>query len=417
VETIHVDYRLRARTFGVRGTGKALDLAFEAIQISSYIPKKHGRMKSILIILTAVFGSSDILLSQTTDPDSLFEPIWLDIGSYHNIYSSAGAKPASQTIPKGMEYPAIMRYSNHEMGNGFWVGVKDWTDPTGQDHPFYVSKIGPLLLKNRDSFPVLHRLVSRFEDSVVEVDGVVLDHKATPIDEIDFSLASDRMVHSYYNLPSGISVNQKVHAYSNTYHDNYHIISYNYCNTGNVNADDDIELPGQTLKGVYFFRTHRWSGNEQAAWNGRADQVWGRYTMYDAVGDGHENYPVDFTAQYSWIGHRIGSATSYDNFGEPLFSDHSDVVAEGDSVGRLSGATMAGRAVIHADRSGSDNSHDSDQPRTMSWIDPDVFYRDSGLPNDTLDAQQYYEYRILSEHVPKPDYAACNSTTNCSDSR
>ena len=182
-----------------------------------------------------------------------------------------------------------------------------------------------------------------------------------------------------------------------TYHDNYHIIEYDYCNTGNTDGDEEIELPNQTLHEVYFFRVHRWRGSEQAAWIGSGDQLWGRYTVHDVVGDGHEGYPVDFTAQYAWYGWDVHSShlAGYNNLGSALFTDDDVRVAEGDSVGRLAGPTMVGRSTIHAGRSTTDASYDRNQPTVIAWID-----NDEVLTGDDASHEDYYELGILSRENP-----------------
>ncbi len=364
-----------------------------------YVYSNDEIMKTSLYIAILTIGLPLCVHSQQIDPDSLFQPLWLDIGAYHNIYSSAGARPRNAGPARGMEYPAIQRHSSHEYGNGFWIGVKDWTDADGVLHPFHVVKIGPLSLRDRESYPIKHSLYGRYSDTLVEVDGVQSSNKEAVLDQIDPGLAADRAIHNIHNMPVGITTNRWIYAYTNPYHDNYHIIHYNYCNTGNIDGDEEIELENQSLQGVYFFRTHRWPGNEQATWNGAADQFWGRYTIYDVVGDGFDDYPVDFTAQYSWIGpDYFGPGI---NLGRPLTSDEHETVADGDSLGRLSSHTMAGRSLLHADVSPTDATHDIEQPRTMSWIDNDGFDRvDRSEPTP----QQYYQLRIQSDHFPNPGY-------------
>ena len=118
--------------------------------------------------------------------------------------------------------------------------------------------------------------------------------------------------------------------------------------------------------------------------------------MNDVVGDGHEAYPVDFTAQYAWAGFDA-ALTEYNNLGASLFTDshfcpeRQPCVAEGDSVGRLAGPTMMGRSTIHADRSTTDASYDRDQPTTMSWMD-----NDGPLTGDGASHEDYYELGILT---------------------
>jgi len=332
---------------------------------------------------------------------------WLDIGAYHEIYAESGAKKeGAPGLAEGMEYPAILRHSSHNRAKAFWIGVKNWTDPQGHFYPYYVSRIGPRSPGVEFTFPVLNNLIGRYEDNLVEVNGMPSFDNEAVLSAIDPGLAADRMLHNIHNMSVGITVDRKIYAYTNHFHDNYHIISYTYCNTGNTDGDWDIELPEQNLKEVYFFRIHRWRGNEQAAWQGSGGQVWGRYTMIDVVGDGHEEYPVDFTTQYMWYGWEPGSSAElgYNNLGSSIFSDETEYVAEGDSVGRLAGPTMIGRSTIHADRSTTDTSYDPDQPTTIGWIDNDEI-----LTADISSHEDYYELGILTRENPAryPECSTC----------
>lgn len=294
---------------------------------------------------------------------------WLDIGTYHHAYSESGARHWGAETPAGMEYPAILRHSGQTVANAFWIGIKDWKDPNGKHYPYYVANLGPNEAGAFHTYPIQNKLIGRYEDTVVEVNGELSFDKEAILEEVDPGLPADRMVHNVHNMSMGISVDRKMYAYTNEYHDNYHLIEYTYCNTGNTDDDEEIELPDQTLHDVIFYRINRWRGSEQAANVPGSAQMWGRYTLHDVVGDGHEEYPVDFTAQYAWKGWTIGglSPTASD-LGSPLFSDAHETVAPGDSIGRLSGATMMGQSVIHADRSASDASYDRGQPAYMGWI-------------------------------------------------
>ncbi|CAN0520346.1 unnamed protein product, partial [Laminaria digitata] len=297
---------------------------------------------------------------------------WLDIGAYHHAYSESGARHWGSQAPAGMEYPAIVRHSGHIISNAFWVGVKDWTDMESTYYPYYVARLGPNEPGSFYTYPIQNKLIGRYEDTVVSINGEPSFDNEAILDEIDPDMAADRMVHNIHNMSIGITVDRKIYAYTNEYHDNYHIIEYNYCNTGNTDDDEEIELPEQTLHDVIFYRTNRWRGVEQAgAATGWEQSVLGRYTVIDVVGDDHEEYPVDFTAQYAWAGWTFENEVGISKLGGPLFLDASRMVAPGDSIGRLSGATMVGRSVIHTDRSTTDSTYDKGQPTYIGWVDND----------------------------------------------
>ncbi len=328
---------------------------------------------------------------------------WLDIGAYHHAYTASGGYRDGSV---GMEYPAILRYAGHLRFGAFWVGVRDWTDTSGQEHPYFVARLGTragdAIPESAHTTSITNALIGRYEDTVVEVNGVPSFDKDAPLDEIDPDLAADRMVHSVNHLSMGIQVDRKAYAFTNEYHDNYHLIDYAFCNTGNVDADDEIELPDQTLQEVFFFYSSAWRGPEQVGNVQPRDNAWGRYTTYDVVGDGHELYPVDFTAQYAWVGWDLASyATNYDNFGKPMIEAGAfpHVSVPYDRIGRLAAATMPGRATLHADRSTTDPTYDRGQPSVMSYLD-----NDGNLNRDTETQAAYYRLGIVGPTLGNSEY-------------
>ena len=347
-------------------------------------------------LLASVFA---ILLLPQPAATQEFTGQWLDIGAYANQYLDSGV-----TAKDGMLYPALLRHSGHLYMQTFWLGVKDWTNPEGRQYPYYVAQIGWYGQDAGVVFPIQNKLIGRYEDTMVIVDGLQSFERDTALDEIDPDLPADRMIHNIFNTSLGITADRKIYAYAHPYHDNYHLIEYTYCNTGNTDRDENIELADQILNDVYFFRVHRWRGNEQAAWNGSGDarQWWGGFSMHDTVGDGHDVYPVDFTAQYMWMGRDHNGlfydGHAYSNLGAALMSLSpmgARMVAEGDTVGRLAGPTMVGRSTIHADLSPTNNAYDRGQPSTMSFIhnQGDFFTGDAGH-------EDIYELGILTFENP-----------------
>ncbi len=323
---------------------------------------------------------------------------WLDIGEYHHAYSPNGARKDEVTNTEGMDYPAIDEYSGHFRSKSFWIGVKDWTDEYGTHYPFYVGRVGGqagrLIPTSEQTASIKSELIGRYPDTVVEVNGQASYDHYEILDAIDPNLPADRMLHTVNNMSMGITVDRKVYAFTNAYHDNYHLIDYQYCNTGNTDGDAEIELPNQTLNDVIFFRAHAWRGHEQASWAAISGQAWARFMVHDVVGDGHAEYPVDFTAQYGWIGWSFGGFEAAPggiiDFGGPLVNDSHSMVAPGDSVGRLAAATMMGRMVLHADFSTTDTSYDRSQPSIMSWLNNDSNMHSDGQPHES-----YYRFGIL----------------------
>ena len=324
-----------------------------------------------------------------------FDPLWLDIGDLHNLYVPSGATVEGEMNNLGMQWPANLRLSGHTRSEAFWIGVKNWTDVEGEMHEYRVYTNGPRVV-DEDFVVMEHRLVSRWPETVVQVHGEFGGLNEQVVSDVDPELPADRMIVSRIRTALGIEVERKAYAFSNPYHDDYHIIERTFTNTGNINEDDDIELAGQRINDAYFFNIWRWTGRLEAANHSSAAQQWGKFNMIDVVGDGNQAYDVDFTAIYSWAGYDPEfSQNNWNNLGSPMI-EHQEFSAPNDTTGRLAGMSMQGLVVLHADNSSTDASYDPlIQPRTLGFMDMDEFVSASG---DL--AQDFYELGILSRENP-----------------
>lgn len=316
-----------------------------------------------------------------------FVTTWIDIGDFQDKYSQIGVIDESSN---DHDYPAMHRNSTQGRSEAFWIGAKNWTNPDGQQFEYFTSKIGPRDPGVDYAFPVEDKLIAKWEDTEVTVDGVLSFEKVAIVSEVDPSIPADRIMESTWNMDIGVTVNLRAYAFSNPFHDEYHIVEYTFTNSGNTDDDPEIELEGQTLDEALFFFVHRWRGSDQGAWVGDGGQVWGKYSMVDVVGDGHDTYPVDFTAYYLWKGFEP-NFTKWNNLGGPLLEQHW-AVAQGDTLGRMSGAYMDGEIVLYAPSSMDDPVYRRDvQPHTIGFMDQDEKLTALGSSH-----REYYEDGILT---------------------
>jgi hypothetical protein len=151
------------------------------------------------------------ILGVASNSYAQFSGFWLDIGEYHNVYSEGGARAEEEPgIPKGMNYPAILRESAHDWARAFWIGTKGWMNESGESFPYYVARIGPREVGIEFTTPVDTRIISRAEDTRVLVDGVHAFDKLADVDEVDASIASDRIIINQFNVDVGVSVTRRV---------------------------------------------------------------------------------------------------------------------------------------------------------------------------------------------------------------
>jgi len=156
-----------------------------------------------------------------------------------------------------------------------FLGTRDWTDTQGVTHNVKVSGHGQWETDDRHIMMptfdaegwTIHRYM-RYQPPAITVDGLRMDdpypynrsdHVAgdaeTPPDKIPGT--ADILIESWFKTDMGITVHQRVIAFAQKNHDDYQIFEWTFKNTGDVDLDDDIELPNQTLKDVYFLRQLR----------------------------------------------------------------------------------------------------------------------------------------------------------------
>lgn len=314
-------------------------------------------------LIMQLFGWTDAEEAQA----QRFQIKWLNVGDYQSYYSEGGVEPR-RNPRQGLQWPAIMPEAHHFVRKGMWIAVTDWEDPQGEQWEHKIAHVGPRVQGEDEVFPVEFKLVSRFEAPEVTVDGFQSFDKAVFIDEIDPTLKADRMIYTLLNTLQGITVERRVYAFGQEFHDDYHVWEYVLTNSGNVDEDEEIELPDQTLTGLYAGFLNKYTVNTGAHPVIGNGVLWGKNLITDVVGDGMENYDVDFRAMYSWHG-RIPEFTKYNNIGAPAWSDDSSSLVEGDSVGRLTAANFIGRVFLHEDQSATDKSDHPDQPSTMITYD------------------------------------------------
>jgi hypothetical protein len=309
-----------------------------------------------------------------------FKNVWMNAGSLHSWYSEIGSEleeggpVVSQQY--GMQWPAIYNYQDMQAARGMWIGAKDFTDEKGTYYPFKVVTIGPRNPQFYAAYPVKLQLISKFPPTNVFVDGNLSFQKNVEIDKVDKTLPYDRLIENVVNTQLGITMTRKIFQFSQQYHDNYIVYEYTFTNTGNTDADPEIELPNTTLKDVYFWFTYRNAINASSRYVIGNPTGWGINTMNDARGDGVKPDPANekFRAQFSWHGYYPGKDVPYDNIGGPIWSLNANAAIynnKADTVGRLGATQFIGTVTLYADKSATEKVDDPSQPRTTDYVNSD----------------------------------------------
>ncbi|MEW6512249.1 MAG: hypothetical protein AB1428_14965 [Bacteroidota bacterium] len=334
---------------------------------------------------------------------------WMSAGSLHNWFSSMGCeievgRSANADQQDGLQWPAWYPYQDMQAAKGLWLGVTNYTDAAGTNWPYKVVHVGPRVRGIGEFIPITFEMVSKYAPPEVMVDGNVSEGKTVENERVDPTQKPDRMIINVVNTAIGVTMTRKIMQFSNQYHDNYMIYDYTFTNTGNIDADPEIELPSQTITGLYVYYQYRYSVVADTRYVIGNPTSWGKNAMNDTRGDGFilpttgtEDTDDAVTVlgysaphmriQYVWHG-KFPPFTSYDNIGGPIWVPYYDPT---DTTGRLGAAQFVGHVTIHADASATDNSDDFSQPRTTSWEGSDE-------PN-TSNNDQFNLTRMTSEYT------------------
>ena len=325
-----------------------------------------------------------LLLFWGRSAQAQFANTWLGVGEMWHHYNAGGMESfgsAGTGGSDGLDYPAIIPYANHDRVKALYIGTRDFTDRDGNEYPFFVAHQGHLNDKPDQFFPQQLELVHRFERPQVTVDGRETSRKVFSVDRVDPDMKADGKIVNTTHTLTGVTVDRTVRAFSNEYHDNYHIIEYEFTNTGHTDGDGERDL-NQTLEDVYIYEFH-WptpASSQGAAVEG-GGIAWGEMSMTDFVGFGEPDFTdqlgEDVRGYFMWHGYNP-EFQQWDNIGAPAMSSRSAAILEEDSTGFLAGSNFQGRFTFHADgeprpADASDESapftgNDLSQPYTMGVV-------------------------------------------------
>ncbi len=186
-----------------------------------------------------------------------------------------------------MRWPAIVNRTDGQAAKGFWIGATNFTDVQGNTWNPKVINVGPRWNGDNEFFPKTFDDYASFTPPLVYVDGNPSFANPENIKAISDTIKSDRLIVNTVNTALGITVVRRIYAFSQQYHDNYHIMEYTFTNTGN----SDIGLPARTLTGVVFYWQFRYApGGPGPGYEVNNSARWGINSMNDARG-----YPADIS--------------------------------------------------------------------------------------------------------------------------
>lgn len=337
-----------------------------------------------------------------------YETRWLAAGDLHNWYGSYGSEREdglANAQQYGWRWPGIYGFRDTQVSKGLWIGAQNVAGEDGETYDVRVVHVGPRVTGQDGFFPTRFDLYSRFPLPAVMVDGLPsFPLAAMTVDVVDPSLPADFAIVNEVNTLLGLTMHRRVLQFAHDPHDDYHITEYTFTNTGNTDADAEIERPNQTLEGVRVFRLARLAVARETRYVIGNPTGWGASTMYDARGDGVLPDPdgQDFRTQFAWLGLFYGAP--YGNLGGPIAPPAlpASNIAPGDTLGRLGASAFVGTVTLHADTSPSDPADDRRQP-TMTWIESDGAFTSGNSP--FIRERMAVEYALMEAETPDQRHA------------
>lgn len=317
-----------------------------------------SRSKNIPKVVSAfalllVFGMFSTLFADAPTSNWLWPTKTVAVGELNNYYNDGGAK--FHVYHQGLAYPGWYQYVDYQNGHGLWIGASNFNDGS-KTWPFRASHVGYRTPGADEMYPQSSKITSKLEPQPqVFVDGLQSFKYPVAYDSFATDMPADVLVEQTINTLIGLTVHRKVWAFTNEYHDNYHIIELVFENTGIAGEpDDNIEIPEQTLEGIHIGMVRNYAmageaGNNLVGYGAN----WGRNTMNDVIGDDlsdwyEEQYP-DLRTQYAWLGYEP-TQDRLNTIGVPMtFESGLYKQMPGDTTGRMHSANFAGFVTLHAD--------------------------------------------------------------------
>ncbi|MCK5147306.1 hypothetical protein KAR48_11155 [bacterium] len=309
-------------------------------------------MKKVFFALSIVLFCAAVLLV-VTDGTIAGTQRWIKIGNlWDKVVDSTDEGYGPGAYSFGKYYydgfgPEWMVWDYRRLA----IMCTDWTDESGSTHAYKMTGFAAWSDEQTELMPVPDAsgitLKRYFRDTppTIMVDGNNIEEpfprQGDEVAPEKIPGTADMMIESHVRTSMGVDIHQKVLAWSQKNHDDYLIYDFTFTNTGNIDLDDEIELPNQTINGFYLNRSAAWG------WKGHMNGYYGSRT--------DDSLRVLFSYP-DWNGD-----PDSDGFGD------ADKAA-----GFLNSPWFQGWAILHADVSGSDHTDDPEQPRMTGFYDSEA---------------------------------------------
>ncbi len=277
---------------------------------------------------------------------------WLEVGSFQGRIADSGNQTVEGKGGGGSGYYYFNNFLQRVFYTSGWhMAATNWVDENGETWQIRMAGAGHVgadetvnIYPLPDEEGITIRRVFRYQPPTIVVDGMPL-HDRFPlegdiVDPAQIPGTADVMVESRFNTRLGITVHQRVLGWSQKHHDDYHLYEWTFTNTGNIDYDEEVELPDQTITDFYFaHEPHYGWHNSPAFWS-----------SYYGV------FPEDsLRMSYFYSARTPGS--DIDNMGDPDLQD-----------GFLHEAKSGSHAFLYVQSSPDDESNDPAQPQMTGYL-------------------------------------------------
>jgi len=225
------------------------------------------------------------------------------------------------------------------------------------------------------------------------------------VGEVADDLMSDVQIDLVMKATPGFYVTTKTYSFANEYHDDYIIYHMNFKYTGDSDILDlDPDYPPQDLSNVYFVIGYHmipsFAGEKEITghrWGGDAYDDWMDWENLDPIYESSiDDSRSDMLLVYGWDGDDSDVASLED--GGKYFNDTGDPSFLHGEKGQFLSYQFPGYTLLHADKSPSDPSDDSNQPTTLAMAD--IFETWANVFSGTGS----YDYFSTGEKEHPPDW-------------
>ena len=301
----------------------------------------------------------------------------------------------------GYDWPRDFRYASNGGGCSYDILVENWNKPDGNINGYAVpgdTEVGSW-------FTVYNRKKIKYPYPTIIVEGEDISSTDVYDGDPDPTLPSDQMVETVANSYLGVSLRQRVYAWSHPKFQDFTIVHLQWINTGNTDADEEIELPDNSFSQFYFFEVNTFSpgrGSHDELCNidhqksDRAD-VYSSVDIWQWEGDDPENSGTPDYSRPQLMHVSVGNDPD-DTWENRSVNNEGDPKPE---TGEFMSPMHVGEGIIHLDASVDDRSHDPAKHYMYYW---DTYYwLFHGATQDREDRYEVYRNGMNGEFFPEDD--------------